>query len=298
MAPKRVVVTGGSGHLGRPLLELLAPDYEVVNADLADAGPTGAGMGDDANPWAFAATDVMDLGALRVVTEGADAVIHLAGIDLRHEVPHEDFVRVNALGSWNVLQAAADNGVAKVLLCSSVAALGLSEMRPDWRPARLPVDETHEMRPVHPYSVSKALVEQMALAFHRGHDMTVLCLRPLMVISQANMARFLASIDDPARRWLFYYITAAALARAFRAGLEAEGLGFETFLLGASDSCLAEPTLDWYRRQMGDLPALVDRAHFEATPRASVFSNAKAQSLLGWEPDRDFLTLRAAFEAG
>jgi nucleoside-diphosphate-sugar epimerase len=293
MAPKRVVVTGGSGHLGRPLLELLASDYDLVNADLTDAGPPA-----DGSSYSFLPTDVMDLAALRTATEGADAVIHLAGVDLRYRVPNETFMRVNALGSWNVLQAAADNAVPKVVLCSSVAVFGLSEMRPDWQPATLPVDETHEMRPVHAYSLSKAIVEQMGLAFHRGHDMSVLCMRPLAVVDRSNMARFLATIDDPAHRWLFYYVTPAAVARGFRAALEAEGLGFETFLLGADDSCLAGPTLDWYQRQMGALPGQLDRARFDANPRASVFSSAKAQTLLGWRPDSNFLALRTAFEAG
>ena len=286
MARKRVVVTGGSGHLGWPLLDLLAPDYDLVNADLNDGG----------GPGEFLRADVMDLEALRSVTKGADAVVHLAGIDLRYDVPSAEFIRVNSLGTWNLLQAAAENGVTKVLLCSSVAAFGLSEMRPDWRPVSLPVDETHERRPVHAYSVSKALVEEMGLSFHRGHGMSVLCMRPLAVINQTNLARFIASIDDPGHRWLFYYVTPEAVARGFRAGLEAEGLGFETFLLGAADSCLPEPTLEWYARQMGELPGRLDRRLYAANPRASVFSSAKARRLLGWEAGSDFLEIRSAFE--
>ena len=229
-------------------------------------------------------------------TKGADAVIHLAGIDLRYDVPPEEFLRVNTLGTWNALQAAADNGIEKVVLCSSVAAFGLSEMRPDWRPTCLPIDESHEMRPAHAYSVSKAIVEQMARAFHHGHGMSVLCMRPLAVIDDSNMERFLATIDDPNRPWLYYYVTPQDVARGFRAALEVEGLGFEAFLLGADDSCLPEPTLSWYERQMGALPDALDRELYQAEPRASVFSCAKARDLLGWRASSNFLAMREAFE--
>ncbi len=283
-AISRVIVTGGSGRVGRYVLRELAPSFDVVNADLL-GGPAEA---------EHVATDVMDLDALRRVTAGADAVVHLAALDFDWNAPPEDYIRVNTLGTWHVLQAAAENGVARVVLCSSVSACGLSEMRPDWLPRALPVDETHECRPVQAYSVSKLVMEQMGLAFVRGTAMDVICLRPLAVVAPETLAAYVAFVDAPDRHWLFYYVTAEDVARGFRAALEVDGLRYGVFFLSAADTSRPEPTLAWYARRIGALPEIANPRFYQRNPRGSVFSSAKARDVLGWEPTSDFERLRAS----
>jgi nucleoside-diphosphate-sugar epimerase len=259
-------------------LRELSTTYHVINADLAD----------DEGVYPYVRTDIMDLEVLLTATRGADAVCHVAGIDLDRQAPANEFVRVNALGSWHVLQAAAQNGVGKVILTSSVAACGLSEMRLDWLAQYLPVDEEHESRPVHAYSISKLLLEQMGASFARGTAMSVICLRPVAVLEPESIRDYMDFIATPNLRWLFYYVTAGDVARAFRLALEADSPPFDVFFLSAADTSRPEPTLDWYARRVGSLPDAVDRQLYKENPRASVFSSDKARRMLGWTPTSDF----------
>lgn len=279
---RRVVVTGGSGRVGRAVLSELLADHDVVNADLV---PDSLGA-------QFERVDVLDLDAVRRVTAGADAVIHLAAIDFDWKAPPERYIHVNTLGSWHVLQAAAENGIELVILCSSISACGLSEMRPDWTPQRLPVDEHHECRPVDAYSVSKLVIEQMGLAASRARKLRVICLRPMAVVLEDGIDQFLAFVDSPGRRWLFYYVTAEDLARGFRAALHCGPLAYGVFFISAADSTLEQPTLDWYAERIGPVPELANPRLYREHPRASVFSSARAREVLGWEPTSDFTELR------
>jgi nucleoside-diphosphate-sugar epimerase len=279
---RKVVVTGGSGRVGSYVLREIAPHFDVLNADL-EAGRVDVRQ---------RRTDVMRLDEVRAAVEGADAVVHLAAIDYDHKAAPERYIDVNVRGSWHVLQAAAEAGVKKVVLCSSVSACGLSEMRADWRPQTLQVDERHECRPVQAYSVSKQAIEQMGRAFVHGTSMEVICLRPLAVVMRETFAGFLDFIDEPARHWLFYYVTAEDVARGFRAALESQGLRYGVFFLGAADACRSEPTLDWYRERIGPLPEIGVPRVFQNLPRASIFSAAQARDALGWEPSSDFENLR------
>lgn len=285
MAIRKVVVTGGSGRVGSYVLREIAPHFDVTNADLRRAGDCR-----------YASADVMDLDSLRSAFAGADAVVHLAAIDYDWKAAPEKYIDVNVRGTWHVLQAAQEAGVRKVVLCSSVSACGLSEMRADWRPQRLQVDESHECHPVQAYSVSKLLMEQMGLSFVHGSGMEVICLRPLAVVMQETFQHYLKFVEEPGRNWLFYYVTAQDVARAFRAALELEGLRFGTFFLSASDTSREEPTLEWYRSLFGDVPEVTNPRQFRNFPRSSIFSSAKAQEILGWAPSSDFLELRRTWK--
>jgi len=279
---RKVVVTGGSGRVGSYVLREIASHFDVLNADL------NPGQIDTR----YQRTDVMNLAEVRNAVKGADAVVHLAAIDYDYHAPPERYIDVNIRGSWHVLQAAAEAGVGKVVLCSSISACGLSEMRDDWRPQYLQVDEEHECRPVQAYSVSKQAIEQIGLAFSRGTSMEVICLRPLAVVLQETFGAFLEFIDEPMRHWLFYYITAVDVARGFHAALDSRGLRYGVFFLSAADTCRREPTLEWYRERFGTLPEIRVPRVFQKLPRASIFSSAHARDALGWQPTSDFETLR------
>lgn len=284
MAIGRVLVTGGSGRVGRYVLRELVKDYDVVNGDRE---PPAAAAGE------YLALDVLDLDAVRRAVKGVTAIVHLAAIDYDWNAAPEVYIGVNTIGTWNVLQAAAESGVRKVVLCSSISACGLSEMRPDWTPQYLPVDERHENRPVHAYSVSKIVIEQMGRSFAQGSSgMSVICLRPMAVVLRETIADFLSFIDAPDRKWLFYYVTAEDLARGFGAALRSEGLRFGVFFMSAADTCRPEATLDWYRSRIGMSPELANPRLYQRDPRASIFSSARARDLLGWEPSSNFEAIR------
>lgn len=280
----KIVVTGGSGRVGRQVVACLAERHEVVNADLTP--PTG--------PCAakYMRADVMQIDELQQAFAGAEVVIHLAGLDYDWGCPDEAYINVNTRGSWHVLQAAEAVGVKRVVLCSSISICGLQEMRADWKPQSLPITEEHENRPIYAYGVSKQIAEIMGQSFERRGRMEVVSLRPLAVVLPETLSQYIAFVDKPDLHWLFYYVTAADLARAFRAAAETPGISGESFYIGADDSSHREATLEWASRILEDLPADQDPAWFVANPRASVFSNAKARRLLGWRPTSDFNSLR------
>jgi nucleoside-diphosphate-sugar epimerase len=283
---RRVVVTGGSGRVGRYVLEELGADYDLLNADLQASS----------HDVEFARVDVTDLNALRTALTGADAVCHLAGIDYDRPALAEDHLRVNALGSWNVVRAAAEAGVRNVVLMSSVAASGLSEMRPDWQPQYLPVDELHEPKPVASYGVSKLVVEQIGQLAARDSGLAITCFRTVHVLTD-DLHPYLQFIDAPGRRWLFYYVTGEDVARAFRLALESPRAGFGVFYLSAADTSRKEPTLEWYPERVGSLPR-VDHDLYEANPRAAIFGSRAAATAIGWAPTSDFLALRSELRRG
>lgn len=297
MAKKmRVVVTGGSGRVGRYVLAELAKQHTVINADLqpCEVGPENG----PAPEVEFIKTDVMDLDSVRAAVKGADAVIHLAAIDFDWQAAPEKYISVNTLGTWHVLQSAQENNVNKVVLCSSISACGLSEMRPTWTPQSLPVDETHELRPVQAYSISKELMETMGKAMTTDSDMSVICIRPMAVVLKETLEEFIDFIDNPDTNWLYYYIWAADLARAFAAAVENTDIKFGSYYISADDTCRPEDTVDWYENRIGSLPP-TDAAVYEENPRASIFSSNRAKKDLEWYPTTDFREFRSAagFEA-
>lgn len=285
MSIKKVVVTGGSGRVGSYVLRELAADFDLRCADLVNKHAA----------FEFVQTDVMQLDSVRQAVQGADAVIHLAAIDYDWQAAPEKYINVNVRGTWHVLQAAAEAGVKKVALCSSISACGLSEMRPDFRPHSLQVNEDHVCRPVQAYSVSKQLMEHMGLSFVHGTSMDVICLRPLAVVMKETFDAYLKFVSTPERNWLFYYVTAQDVARGFRAALEIQGLRYGVFFLSADDSSHEEATQDWYRSLFGELPAIANPRRFMQLPRASVFSSARAKELLGWQPSSSFPELKRAW---
>lgn len=287
----RVVVTGGSGRVGRYVLAELAKHHQVINADLqpCQVGPENG----PAPEVEFLRTDVMDLDAVRAALQGADAVVHLAAIDFDWQAAPEKYISVNTLGTWHVLQAAEENNVDKVVLCSSISACGLSEMRPTWPPQALPVDESHKLSPTQAYSISKELMETMGRAKTTDSDMSVICIRPMAVVLKETLGEFIDFIDNPDTNWLYYYIEASDLARAFAAAVANTDIKFGSYYISADDTCRPEATLDWYTDRIGELPP-TDPAVYEAMPRASIFSSDRAKKDLGWRPSTDFQEFRAA----
>jgi nucleoside-diphosphate-sugar epimerase len=271
---ERVVVTGGSGRIGRYVVRELRDRYDVVNADL--------GPGED--DGAFARCDVMDLDSVRSVMQDARAVCHLAGLDYDVQAAGEDFVRVNTVGTWNVLQAAAEAGASKAVLASSSSAYGLFDRAPDWRPRYLPVDEAHPYRPYEGYSLSKLVVEEMGRTWSRSHGLSVICMQPLHVAGPESAELYRAHLAAAPADWLHTYVAVQDVARAFSLAVDLIGRPFDTFLLGAADTPLDEPTLDWYARALGPVPELRNPWLYRDNPRASLFSTAKARDVLGWEP--------------
>lgn len=279
---KNVVVTGGVGRLGRFVVaELRKHGHNVTVLDMREP--------QDGSRYIRA--DIMDIASLRKAFEGADAIAHLAGYDVDFGYPSEEYIRVNVSGSWNVLQVAGELGIRKVVLSSSIAACGLQDARPDHRPIYLPVDEKQPDMPRAPYSVSKKLVEELALRVAQAGKIDIIVLRPMMVLQQANIAKLVERAKNPNDRWLFYYVTPEDAALAYRGAIEKESMSFGVFFVGARDSCTAVPTVELAQRLWpGEIPIRKPEV-YEANPFASIFDSSAAETAFGYIPVSDWARL-------
>ena len=283
----RVAITGGSGRLGAFVVEELRRHCDVTVLDL---NPPHADV-------AFEPLDVLGRTRMVETLQGYDAVVHLAGIDLDTETEADRYLTTNVVGTWNVLEAAEECGVRRVVLCSSITATGLSEARPDFPPHYLPVDEDHPMKPQHAYSVSKQMVELAGDAFNRPGAFDVISLRLMLVMLPHNHALAQERAADPATRWLFYYITPQDAAVAFRCALEADALPYTRFYITAADTCHPAATLEWVERAQGALPKLRNPDFYADSPRASIFDGTRAREVLEFSPSSNWLDLSSQTES-
>src|SRR5688572_24830135 len=118
----RVLVTGGSGHLGQFVIrDLIDRGHDAVNADRrppSQDGPAGAPS------VRFVETDLGDVGQVAGALSGCDAVIHLGAIPAPYRHPDEVVFGNNTRATFATLQAAALVGVRRAVIASSVSAYG------------------------------------------------------------------------------------------------------------------------------------------------------------------------------
>lgn len=277
----KVVVTGGSGKLGRRVTaELLtgagnAPPHEVTVFDQA--------LGADLAGARYLPGDIQDLGHVYGALAGADSVIHLAAIHTHSIAPNEVIFRTNTIGTFNVHEAAWRLGIRRVVTMSSEAVLGWA---PDsWEreavPAYLPIDEDHPLQPQDAYGLTKVACEAIARSYTAKCGMETVAIRAPWVVSEEELAALAHSNGRaPAKFGLYNYIDARDLAEVCRLSIERPLAGHNAFFVGAGESSVAEPLCSLYPRLM---PAIGDKAAALTDTRSSV-AIEKARALLGWTP--------------
>lgn len=284
MIMTHVVLTGGSGKLGRACLaELIEHGYSVTNVDLVRPP-------DD--PCPFVRADLTDMGqameVLRQVDDrhdGVDAVVHLAAVPAPGMVPGAELFRNNTVSTYNVFASARHLGIRNIVSASSETVLGLPFDTP---PPYVPVDEGYPPRPESAYSLSKTMGEEMARQFCRWDpELKIVSLRFSNVMLPGDYAQFPGFDDDPAgRKWnLWSYIDARDGAQAVRKALEAPLTGAEVFIIASPDTVMTRPVAELMAQFFPDVPW-----RREVGPHESLFSADKARRLLGYQPQYTWRT--------
>jgi nucleoside-diphosphate-sugar epimerase len=269
----KIVVTGGSGMLGRAVIrELLAGGREVLSIDRA--APK-----DNVCP-----SLIVDLTRAEEVTRalaGAEGVIHLGAYQAPGIVSDAETFANNVAASYNVLDAAAANGLRRAVLASSTAAFGFLYARKPFAPDYLPLDETHPCRPQDPYGLSKVVAEATADAFVRVHGLSVYSLRFPGVNFEPDFRGFAERFQDPGvklgRMWS--YIDARDAAAACILALDGPARGHEALIAAAPTSTVAEPTDELLRRYFPG----VKKARRELHGNWSGVDSSRARAALGFE---------------
>ncbi|MFV2197816.1 NAD-dependent epimerase/dehydratase family protein [Nocardiopsis sp. LOL_012] len=287
----RVLVTGGSGRLGRSVVATLAArGHHVTSVDTAPPH--------SADTDGIVADLLDDTAREEVFTRTRpEAVVHLAGIAVPFARPDLETLSVNTRLAWAVLSAAAAHGAHSATAASSPTVYGYNT--PSWKPRYLPLDEDHPVAPWNAYGLSKAIIEDTARAVARTTDTcTISCVRPGYVVAPeewqgapTQLGHTMAErVADPAlaATSLFNYVDARDAAELFALVVENPGTVPTGQVLNAmAPDPLAPGPVDTLLPEHH--PTTGESAHTLADGRA-VFSSERARTLLGWEPARTWRT--------
>lgn len=274
----RVVVTGGSGKLGR-----------AVVADLAEHGWDVVNLDRDPPRFAlstFVRVDLTDFGQVVDAISGVDdryddvdAVVHLAAIPAPGLTTNAATFHNNMTSTYNVFSAARQVGVHNIVWASSETVLGLPFDTP---PPYIPVDEEYWPRPESTYSLVKFLEEQMARQLCRWDpQLKMIGLRFSNVMEPHDYAQFPDFDADALRRkWnLWGYIDARDGAQAVRKALDYDTKGCDVFVIANADTVMSRPNNELVSEVFPGI-------EFRGTPgpNDTLLSIDKARRVLGYEP--------------
>jgi NAD dependent epimerase/dehydratase len=173
----KVLVTGADGFIGSHLTERLVNRRAKVTALCLYNSFDHCGWLDDLPETARAKLrpvrgDIRDSAFVRRIMQGQEIVFHLAALIA---IPHsytaaQSYVETNVLGTLNLLEAARESGVVRVVHTSTSEVYGTA--------ITMPITESHPLQGQSPYSASKIGADMMAEAFARSFDLPVAVLRP------------------------------------------------------------------------------------------------------------------------
>ncbi len=268
-------VTGASGRVGEFVTaELIEHGHEVVAVDLRRP-TTDRGL-------QYRRANVESLPQLVDALQGCEGVIHLAAIAEAGIAPPEVTFRVNALGTFNCIEAAVKAGVTRFVLASSEAVLGFAYRERDFKPEYFPIDERHPLQPQDCYGLSKIAAEEACRSYSRRGVISTVCIRPCYCWGLALGEEALLSLHDPERHYrsLWVYIHLKDIARAYRLACERPGIEHETFYAVASDIRSNVPTAELIGRFYPGVPLKKALGRYDA-----LIANDHARQVIGFEPE-------------
>lgn len=184
----KTLVTGADGFIGSHLVEALVQAGHQVRAFVMYNSFSSWGWLDHIAPEIqkeieVFSGDIRDPHRVRGAVQGCDTVLHLAAliaIPYSYESP-EAYLETNARGTLNVLQAARDLGVSRLVCTSTSEVYGTAKF--------VPMTEDHPLQAQSPYSASKIAADMMALSFHAAYGTPVTVLRPFNTYGPRQSAR-------------------------------------------------------------------------------------------------------------
>ena len=263
-------MTGAAGRIGSKVVpELVKYGHTVKALDRRQMPPEVR----HAAETIYA--DLTDSLAMLNAVRGCEAVAHIGAVP-SPSVPPDEVLRLNVIGTQNVLEAAAAHDIPRVVLTSSVGALGFSFPKHPCLPDYLPIDTVHPRRPQDSYGLSKLMNEESAHAMTRLTGMTTIVLRPPAVwdLERAKthgwLRRTLERTGEERDPSLWGYIDVHDQAIAFRLALESKLVGHHVFYTMADDLGVNASARELAEQHLPDLVGQIDRltgkSFFDLTP--------------------------------
>ncbi len=174
---KKVLVTGADGFIGSHLAEALVREGASVTALALYTGLDRHGWLDEIDPTLRSAMrlvrgDVRDGSMMGRLVKGHDVVFHLAAliaIPHSYEAPFS-YIDVNITGTANILEAARNHGIERIVHTSTSEVYGTAQT--------VPIAETHPLVAQSPYAASKIAADKLAESYALSFDLPVVVLRP------------------------------------------------------------------------------------------------------------------------
>ena len=298
---KKILVTGADGFIGSHLVEELVKSGYNVRAFVLYNSFNSWGWLETISPEILKSVevfsgDIRDPHGVRVAMDGCSHVIHLAAliaIPYSYHSP-DTYVETNVKGTLNILQAAKDLGVEKLVHTSTSEVYGTAKF--------VPITENHPLQGQSPYSASKIGADHLAYSFYTSFDLPVIIARPfntygprqsaraviptiITQIIQGNTTIKLGSVK-PTRDFNYVKDTVSGFISALGSKNEFNG---EVFNFGSNYEVSIEDTVKIIADIMGEnIEIITDdiRLRPDGSEVERLWAeNFKAKNLLGWNPN-------------
>ena len=295
----KILVTGADGFIGSHLTEALVRAGHDVRAFVLYNSFNSWGWLDRCaeevqGKFEVFAGDIRDPNGVRTSMRGCDAVLHLAAliaIPYSYHSP-DSYVDTNIKGTLNIVQAARDLGLSKVVHTSTSEVYGTAKF--------VPITEDHPLQGQSPYSASKIGADQLAMSFYTSFDTPVSIIRPFNTYGPRQSARaviptIITQIASGKRRLKlgavhptrdFNYV--ADTVAGFLAALSSDRAIGEVINIGSNFEVAIGVTAQTIAELMGveiDITTDEQRLRPEKSEVERLWaSNDRARELLSWSP--------------
>jgi len=294
---KKVLVTGAGGFIGSHLTEKLCACGYKVKAFVHYNSRNSWGWLESSKCKGrieIISGDIRDTDILRHAMSNIEMVFHLAaliGIPYSYHSP-EAYVTTNIRGSLNILQAAMDSGIKKVVITSTSEIYGTAQA--------VPITEAHPINPQSPYAATKIAADLLALSFYRSFNLPVAVVRPFNTYGPRQSARaviptIITQILNGAKKIRLGALTPTrdltyvedTVSGFIRAG-ECPGAVGEIINLGNNSEISIGGLARLIAKQLNQ-DIRIESAENRKRPEKSeverlIADNAKARRILNWEP--------------
>jgi len=301
----KILITGASGKLGAFIIrDLAAAGYE----DLVLMSRRKPAETFSAYPWLEG--DLTDFAACQRAVQGVDVIQHIGAQPWPTDHPHlrarveeqgipfDTTFKTNMLGTYYLMQAAAEAGVKTVVMAGSNCALGHGYRISDtpFPYQALPIDEMHPCYPEDSYSLSKRSGEDLLASYTRAYGIRTYVTR-ISGICPPERRQQMAETVKPVEGWspwMWCWVGSEDVASAHRLLMEAamdpvtDLPAHDVYYLNADDTSVLEPSVALVERFKPDLLPLVTGM----TGHQSFFSNHKLKQAVGWQHKISWRNLR------